>query len=302
MDNRIKHALYLHGWSYAPGDKATLRKNAEKILINEYLPHMKGHVFCPECSANLFRSPEDKDYASNGRVAYFAHSRGIDTDCGLRTRRAEGKKYLTEEEAKKAIKDEELVIVKGFIKEKPIPPDRETGDYDVSPIEEQDGPISRIPIGRHRGDTFSLPSKFKTIRGICNKFDENLVRYFFMPGGQHAIQLQDLLRNVEDVTGTDGISRIYYGRIVRLFSTGRSPRATRMTRLEFESEEFADFSLKVSDELQREKGIDDNAVGRVVLVYGNVTTNGIGLCIGGVGWGEFALLPSKYERLLYHGT
>ena len=75
-----------------------------------------------------------------------------------------------------------------------------------------------------------------------------------------------------------------------------------MTRLEFESEEFADFSLKVSDELQREKGIDDNAVGRVVLVYGNVTTNGIGLCIGGVGWGEFALLPSKYERLLYHGT
>ena len=203
MDNRIKFALYLNGWSYATGDKAALRKNAEKVLINEYVPQMKGHIFCPECTANLFRSPEGKDYASNGRSAYFAHSRGIETDCGLRTKRAGGKKYLTEEEAKKAIQDEELVIIEGFIKERPIPPNKEAGEYDATQIEEQDGPVSKVPIGRHRGDSFSLPSKFKTIRGICNKFDENINRYFFMPSGQYAIQLQDLLTNIEDVTGPE---------------------------------------------------------------------------------------------------
>lgn len=299
MDNRIKHALFLRGWSYGAGDKGTLRKNAEKILINEFQPHMKGHIFCPECSANLFRSPEDKDYASNGRSAYFAHSRGLDTDCGLRTKRSEGKKYLTEEEAKKAIQDEELVVVEGFIKQKPISPTKETGEYDATQIEEQDGPVSKVPIGRHRGETFSLPSKFKTIRGVCNKFDENIVRYFYMPNGQHAIQLQDLLKNIENVTGEDDSPKIYYGRIIHSRNAGKTPKNIRMTKLRFKSRDFADFFLKIPDELQREKGIDDNAVGRVVLVYGTVTTSGAGLCIKDVGWGEFALLPRQYESLLY---
>ncbi len=299
MDNRIKHALYLSGWSYAAGDKSTLRKSAEKILINEYQRHMKGQIFCPECSANLFRSPEDKDYASNGRSAYFAHSRGVETDCGLRTKRAEGKKYLTEEEAKKAIQDEELVIVEGFIKQKPVSPTKEKSEYDATQIEEQDGPVSRVPIGRHRGETFSLPSKFKTIRGVCNKFDENMNRYFFMPNGKHAIQLQDLLKNVENVTDEDDLPKIYYGRIVSSHNAGKTPKNIRMTRLSFKSRDFADFYLKIPDELQREKGIDDNAIGRVVLIYGIVTTSGAGLCIEDVGWGEFALLPIQYESLLY---
>lgn len=298
MDNRIKHALFLRDWSYGDGDKRILRKNAEKILVNEYQLHMKRHIFCPECSANLFRSPEDKDYASNGRSAYFAHSRGLDTDCGLRTKRSEGKKYLTEEEAKKAIQDGELVVVKGFIKQKPTSPNKETGEYDATQIEEQDGPVSEVPIGRHRGERFSLPSKFKTIRGICNKFNENIIRYFYMPNGQHAIQLQDLLINIENVTDEDDFPKIYYGRIIHSYNAGKTPKNIRMTKLRFKSRGFADFFLKIPDELQREKGIDDNADGRVVLVYGIVTTSGAGLCIENVGWGEFALLPRQYESLL----
>lgn len=299
MDNRIKHALYLNGWSYTTGDKAVLRKSAEKVLITEYMPHMKGHIFCPECSGNLFRSPENREYASNGRCAYFAHSRGVDTDCGLRSRRAEGKKYLTEEDAVRAIQDKELVIVEGFIKERPILPNKDAGEYDATEVEEQDGPISKVPIARHRGEAFNLPSKFKTIRGICNKFDENLERYFVMPGKQYAIHLQDLIKNIEEATDEDEVPKIYYGRIVHSFPTGKSPKAIRMTRLKYESAEFADFTLKVSDEFQREKGIDENAIGRVVLMYGKIATSGVGLCIEGVGWGEFALLPTKYESLLY---
>lgn len=302
MDNRIKHALYLEGWVYETGDKSVLRREGEKVLINEYQRHMKGNIFCPECSANLFRSPEDRDYASNGRAAYFAHSRGIDTDCGLRTKRAEGKRYLTEEDAKKAIQDEELVVVKGFIKEKPVSPNNETEKYDATQIEEQDGPLSNVPIGRHQGESFNLPSKFKTIRGICNKFDENLVRYFFMPNSKYAVQLQDILKNVENITGENESPKIYYGRIVSSHNAGKSSKNIRMTMLKFKSKDYADFYLKASDELQREKGIDDDAVGRVALMYGVVTTSGIGLCIEDLGWGEFALLPVKYESLLYENA
>ncbi|MEB0164995.1 hypothetical protein QN360_19045, partial [Glaciimonas sp. CA11.2] len=109
MDNRIKFSLHLNGWSFETDEKLSLRNTAEKILINEYAPHMKGHIFCPECSANLFRSPKNKDFAANGRKAYFAHSSSIDTDCGLRTKKVDGKKYATEEEARKAIQNKELV-------------------------------------------------------------------------------------------------------------------------------------------------------------------------------------------------
>ena len=299
MDNRIKFALYLNGWSFQDVDKSKLNRDSEKVLVGEYTPQMKGSIFCPECSANLFRSPEEKEFSANGRAAYFAHSRGIKTDCGLRTKRAEGKKYLTEEDAKRAIQNEELVIVEGFIENKPLPPNKVPAEYDASQVEELDGPVTDIPIGRHRGEAFKLPSKFKTIRGICNKFDVNINRYFFMPSGQHAIQLQDLLINIETITSEEDTPRIYYGRIISSFNAGRTPQNTRMTKLKFNSHEFADFYLKLSDEKQQEKGINDNSTGRVVLMHGKVTASGVGLCIENLGWGEFALLPEKYEKLLY---
>ncbi|WP_457975047.1 hypothetical protein [Pseudomonas aeruginosa] len=299
MENRIKSALHLQGWRYIDGDKTHLRNNATSVLVSEYTAQMKGFIFCPECSANLFRSPEDKEFSSNGRAAYFAHTRGIKTDCGLRTKRAEGKKYETEEDAKRAIQNEELVIVNDFIKEKPVAPQINGAEYDATQIEELDGPTSDVPIGRHRGESFRLPSKFKTIRGICNKFNENLARYFFMPNSQHAIQLIDLLKDIENITEEDDTPRIYYGKITRSFNAGQTPRNIRMTKIKFNNPDYADFYFKLSDEEQSEKGIGDNSSGRVILIYGTVTTSGVGLCIENVGWGEFALLPTKYEELLY---
>jgi hypothetical protein len=300
MENRIKFALYLKGWLFQGGDREQLKRNAEKILVGEYSSKMKGSIFCPECYANLFRSPEEKEYASNGRAAYFAHTRGTETDCGLRAKRAEGKKYLTEEDAKRAIQNEELVVVEGFIKDKPIAPNKFSAEYDATPIEEIDGPVTNVPIGRHRGESFKLPSKFKTIRGICNKFDENITRYFYMPNGHYAIQLQDLLKDIENVTDEDDVPRIYYGKIVRSFNAGKTSKNIRMTKLKFSNPGFADFYLKLTDEKQQEKGIDDNSADRVMLMYGKITTNGAGLCIENLGWGEFALLPQKYENLLYY--
>jgi hypothetical protein len=299
MDNRIKFALSLKGWSFEKGDKATLRENGKKILVSEYHADMKGKLFCPECCASLYRSPKDKNFSDNGRAAYFGHSQGTKTDCGLRTKRAEGKKYLTEEEANKAIQDEELVIIKGFIKDKPIPPQENAKKYDQTPVEEMDGPLADIPIGRHRGESFKLPSKFTTVRGLATKFDENINRYFFMPRGQYAIQLIDLMNNISAITEPDDKPRLYFGKIIKSFNAGKTPQNLRMTKLAFNHPDYADFYFKQTDKQQNEKGIDDDAKGRVVLMYGVVTENGVGLCIEHLGWGEFALLPKKYEGLLY---
>jgi len=301
MENRIKHALFLEGWSYLDGDKAVLKRDATRVLINEYHAGMKGKIFCPECFANLFRSPDGKPISKNGK-SYFSHSRGIKTDCGLRTKRAEGKKFETEEDALKAIQSEELVIVEGFIKTKPAAPEKQQGEYDATQIEDVDGPISSIPIGRHRGESFFLPSKFKTMRGICNNFDVNIYRYFYMPSSKIAVQLIDLLTDIQAVTEESNTPRIYYGIIQDSKNAGYSKRNIRMTRLKYRTATYPDFYIKATDELQREKGINDQTKDRVVLFYGVITMNGIGLCVEDIGWGEFALLPVQYSNILYPKT
>lgn len=298
MNNRIKYARYLNGWVFECGDKDLLRATAEKVPIGDYESRMKGQIFCPECSAGLYRSPEGKEFSSNGRPAYFGHRRGTETKCGLRTKPTEGKRYLTEEDAWRAIQNEELVIVSGFIKEKPIAPDNQPSDYDATAVEDIDGPVTDVPIGRHHGDVFKLPSQFKTIRGICNKFDENLGRYFYLPNGQHAVQLQDLLKDIQTVTDTDENPRLYYGTIIKSSNAGRTPQNIRMTKLKYSNSKFPDFFLKLADEEQQEKGINDESAGRIVLMYGKVTKSGRGLCMEALGWGEFALLPRQYAELL----
>jgi hypothetical protein len=120
--NTIKFALYLKAWDFKNGDKYYLRKTAQKIPPTEYISEMKGHLFCPECTAPLFRSPEEKDYSTNGRKAFYAHNRGVNSDCSLRVKQAEGKRYENEEEARKAVEDGELVVVQSFMRDKPISP------------------------------------------------------------------------------------------------------------------------------------------------------------------------------------
>lgn len=129
---------------------------------------MKGHLFCPECTAPLFRSPENKDFARNGRKAFYAHSGVAKIDCSLRVKQARGKRYENEEEAKKAIEDGELVIVQSFMRDKPATPQIDGPlAYNKQPNEDLDGEPTFAAIGRHNGDEFKLHSKVTTIRGLC---------------------------------------------------------------------------------------------------------------------------------------
>jgi hypothetical protein len=298
--NKIKFARYLNGWSYEGGKKSELRDKAQKIHPLEFALEMKGNIFCPECCAPLFRSPEGRDYASNGRRAFYAHGRGIQTDCSLRVKQAEGKRYVNEEEARQAVEDGELVVVQSFMKEQPEPPIVDGPLlYDKEPNEDNDGPVTAVPIGRHNGEEFKLASKVTTIRGLCRSFDDNLNKYFLLPGQRAASTLRNQLISIAEVKATCDASRLYFGHITHSANMGRTSQNIRQTFLRFPAGNgFKDFCLKATDAACREHGIDDESKGRIAIFYGKVTESGIGLCISNLGWGEFALLPSKYEHLL----
>lgn len=298
--NTIKFARYLKGWRFKDGDTAQLKLRSVEVLPLEYQQHMKGHIFCPECSAPLFRSPEHKDIAKDGRQAFFAHARGIQVDCGLRVKQADGKRYENQEEAAKAVEDNELVVVHSFLHQRPEPPQLEGPTvYDREPNEDSKGPLTAAPISRHDGEEFKLPSKITTVRGLCRNFDSNLRTYFLLPGQRSARTLQEQLIPVSEVMATDETPRLYVGRVTSSKSYGPKPSNLRLTFLKFTNKSgFKDFCLKSTNAISDEHGIADDSKGRIALAYGKVTESGIGLCIADLGWGEVALLPKKYEHLL----
>ena len=298
--NLIKFALHLDGWEFESGDKKILKKKANEVTTTEYTQDMKGNIFCPECCVGLFRSPEDKEFDTNGRKAFFAHSRKYRPECGLRVKKANGKRYDAEELAKKAIEDEELVVVKDFMKNKPVAPKIENPqEYKGKPVEDINGGATDVPIGRHNGDSFSLPSRITTIRGLCRNFNKNIHKYFHLPGRKNAIHLKDLLVDVRTVKEIDDLPKLYFAKITKSWNCGQTPQNIRQTMFSYPRGEFKDFCLKAIDQDSREHGIDDDAKGKVVVMYGTVTESGIGLSIENVGWGEFAILPEKYVDLLY---
>lgn len=297
--NRIRHALHLPGWVFNSGTESVLRRSGKPVLVSEYQREMKGGIFCPECTCPLFRSPEEVEANKSGRNAYYAHRRNIKTECGLRTKQAEGKRYINEEEAAQAILDGKLVIVKGFLKEKPVSPDKETKEYDQTAVEDELGEVSEVSIGRHRGEKFNLPSNITTVRGLCRNFNENLYKYYVLPGMQHAQLLADALRNVITLDSTTDNPILGYGRIVSIWEPGKYPHSTRFVKLAFKPKEgYGDFSILIS---QREADLHDlnnQSIGRFAIFYGGISKNGTGLGVKNIGWGEVALLPEKYDKYL----
>lgn len=296
--NRIKFAWYSpegqpDGQSVKEG-----RSKSTRVTIAECDVSMEGSLYCPTCFTNVFRSPREGAVFSNGRSACFAHyPRNRHVPCDLRSTKPEGKRYDSVEEARQAIAVEELVVISAFRTETPTVAGLSAGVYDQSAVEDVDGPLADVPIGRYRGDPFRLPSKLTTVSAICRNFDLNLHRYYVFPGSGIALMLTDALRSCASIEDSDETPRLYFGRIKSSHNAGRSPNNIRMTWLEH-GPAVKDLCIKDTDAIQREKGIDDECKGRVVLVWGRVTESGIGLCFTRLGWGEYALLPRSYEHLL----
>jgi len=297
--NRIKHARLLQGWSYPEGSQTVLRQSGVPVLVSEYDVEMKGSIFCPECCCPLFRSPEDEDANKRGRSAFFAHKRGVKTECSLRAKPAVGKYYSTEEEASQAVVDGALVIVKGFMQSRPESPDIKSGVYDQTKVEDPDGEVSDVPINRYRGKKFNLPSVVTSVAGFCRKFSDNLYKYYYLPGAQHAQLLMDALKPLTPKTDVTTDPILIYGVITHVNDAGSNPWNVRFVFLKFSSVlGYKDFSLKITVSDGDNHGIDKSAVGRTVIAYGRVRQSGIGLALNDLKWGEIALLPPKYVNNL----
>lgn len=260
---------------------------------------MEGCVFCPLCFTPLSRSPRDKSFFSNGRSAHFKHLPSYEVSCPNRSVRSQGLKFDTEEDARRAIENDQLAVIHGFLQERPEARDEAKGSYDQSAVEDEDGPVSPYPISRYRGQNFHLPSKFTSVRGICRGFDRNYEKYFILPERIYPQRLREIIKPVLSLNETNATPSLYYGRVENVSSFYKGPGYTRMVQLRYSSDgEFADFFFKQSNSSCEEHGVNASAIGRVIIMYGSIKISGVGLCIQHVAWGEFALLPQQYEYLL----
>lgn len=296
--SRIKFAWHSPTWRPDEQSHGILESTAAQVTAAECDESMEGNLYCPRCFTHVFRSPRTGPVFANGRRACFAHyPRNRDIPCELRSTKPEGKRYASEEEARKAIGADELVIISAFQDKPALAAELSTGTYDQSAVEDIDGPLVDLPISRYQGESFKLPSKLMTVSAICRNFPLNLHRYYVFPGSNVAMLLTDALRCITSVEAEDDVPRLYYGRIKTSMNAGRSRENIRMTWLEH-APSVKDFCIKDTDGVQRNKGIGGDSNGRIVLVWGRVTHNGIGLCIKGLRWGEYALLPPAHDHLL----
>lgn len=298
--DHIKYAWYLKNWKYDSGDTKHLKSHGTRIQVTDYHADMKRAIFCPECSAPVFRSPEDRDYAKNGRKAFFAHSRSVQTVCSLRVRRTLGKSYVNEEEAKQAVANGELTIINSLMRDKPeVPKIDGPVFYNLEPNEELNGTATDTPIGRHTGEIFKLPSKITTIRGLCRLFDTKLNKHFLLPGQQAANTLRSQLTPLSKIEEADKTPRLYFGKITHTMNMGKGPANIRQIFVDFnQTIDYGDICIKAEAQLCDEHGISNEARGRFVIAYGPIKRSGTGLAVPKLGWGEFALLPQQYEHLI----
>ncbi len=298
---KIPYAHHLLDWEYDGGSREALKESL-RVAPEEYVGEMVGNLFCPSCYTNVERTPKEKDLFTNGRNPFYRHLRRWQhVACVLRAKKPEGKRYESTEEAQRAIEHGQLTIIKEFLQSKPEIELTSSAGYEETPVEDVDGPLSLVPIGRHKGESFQLPSKITTVLGICSKFDVNKDKYFVLPGAQHAVQLAELLTNVTELTydilNIEQTPKLYFGRINRSWNAGAYSTSTRMTRLECDPA-ISDFTIKLPDGFCRDKGMSDYSAGRIVMFYGVITTNGRGLAVDMLAWGEIALVPAKYNNLL----
>jgi len=298
---KIPYAHHLPGWSFDGGNREAL-KVSRRVPPEEYEEEMMGSLFCPGCSTNVERTPKEKDLFANQREPFYRHlKRWQHIGCVLRAKKPVGKRYDTWEEAKRAIEHEHLAIVKEFLQEKPEVKLIPGGEYDETPVEDIEGPVSQTPIGRHQGESFELPSTITTIAGMCRNFEKNKDKYFFLPMATHAVKLAELLTDVADiqydVLEEPRTPRLYYGKIISSRNAGSYDHSTRMTRLACHPA-VKDFYVKLPNGFCREKGITDDSKGRIIMFFGTIVESGIGLAATDLAWGEIALVPAKYNELL----
>ncbi|SEO13234.1 hypothetical protein [Acinetobacter sp. yr461] len=307
---KIETAYYSEDWNFENGDPEELINNSAHITASEFDPAMAGHVFCPVCKTPLTRVPKSGLIQTNNVKAYFRHLPSYKSvKCKLRTPESEGKRYKNEEDAKEAIEKEELIIISKFTSE-PVETnsDRQAEPYDATAVEDEEGELTEVPIARHRGEKLNLPTRITSVQALCTNFDKKFYSYILFPGKEQALMLKDILINIKDINkekmeeldaDEEQAPQLYYGEIQYSRFLGEShDDYLRMTLLKCH-ESVHDFCIKIKSKLQDRRGIHekDASKGRIVIFWGIIKESGFGFAVKPL-WGEFGLLPEKYNKFL----
>ena len=296
-NHRIAYALHMERkWVYGKDDKDVLERKGIPVTPEEFDLSMKGKIFCPICTTPLSRSPDMTSVSTNSRTAHFKHKPTYSkVPCRLKTKKKEGLSYKNEEEASKAIEDEALVIVSDWMSQPPSDDDDldENGEFNQTAIEDEDGPDTEVVIGRHKGREFKLPSKISSVTALCRDFDKNLHRGYHFPDSKFPMLLFDMLFDTGRITeNTDKKKRLFFGKIVGY------RRLSKRNIIYIENEEFGEFKIYTWPRFDERKHIDGNSEGRYILFHSSLSwEGGIPRCFVD-NWGQYSLLPQKYEKHL----
>lgn len=295
INHRIPFGYYLIEFQYPDDSLNKLVNKGEVVTPEDYETDMKGNIFCPSCTVPLSKVPSDENVTTSGITTHFRHRRGYDiVPCDLRTTTPKGKKFNSEESIKKAIDDGTLAIIEKWSENPPEVVDKKQGaQFTKAQIEDIEGEEIELPIGRHNGEGFKVPSIITSVNSLCNNFPENLVKYFFFPGSQHPNLLKDVLVNAEEAND-DHLNReiFYYGEIVR-FS-----RLSARNVIRLRNKNFDEFNIFTHPEHDERRHIDLRSKGRILLVHGTLTPYSDQPRIKIDAWGQYSLLPEKYESII----
>lgn len=300
MSNQQKIAKLLDGFDISASSLEDLNTNGTTVMLNEATRDMKDKLFCPKCGVAVFRNPSEGIF-SNGRKASFSHKQS-EMPCIWRSQKKIGLHFENESEALHLIESDQLAIVSGFMQEQPEPTSNESGVYDQTPVESEDGENVDLLIPRHNGTAVSLPSRIMSVNGICRNFDRNYEKFFLLPNFESPQLLSSILKNVESMSedmldalsiDEDQKEGLYYGLITKV----EDFKYVRLVFLKTHSS-VKDFCLRGNIEDLNQHGLTVNNVGQYLMVWGKISSRGLGYSFHHPSWGEYGTLPSKYNILL----
>ena len=303
-NRRIAYAYYDPDWSKEQHTLLALKRNTVEPLA--YLLYMKGCIFCPSCYENITRVPADPDkgMTTNNIPAYYKHLKDDNAPfCSLRCGIMQYKKYSSQEEAKKAVEDEDLIVISGFLESRPGNcPRVDAKVYEIprdSYFERKDGKEVLLPISRHQGESFKVPSQITSIQSLCANFNHNYYREIYLVGEDgraKRYRLCDSLKKVDDLTESCSEPVFYFGSFWKIERfTSHSNVWLKINQ----SAPFKDFRIRITNETADGRGFfNERNLDRIVVFYSQVDEVGMGYMTPQLGWGEVALLPTKYDEFL----
>lgn len=297
-NHRIAYALYMRQkWVFGKDTHEILQEKGEPVTPEEFDVAMKGKVFCPICTTPLSRSPDEGAVSTNSRTAHFKHKPTYKkVPCRLKTKKSEGLSYKNEEDAKKAVENEELVIVSDWMAHPPTDDDDidDMGDFRQTAIEDEDGPETDVAIGRHRAHEFKLSSKISSVTALCKGFDKNLHRGYQLPETKYPMLLSDMLFDVNRITeDTNKNKRLFFGKIVDY------RKLDRRNIIYVECDNFSEFKIYTWPSFDGRKHIDKSSLGSYLLFHSFLEWEGDTPKCFLNSWGQYSVLPKKYEKYLH---